>query len=80
MSTLEGKVVAKTGAARGMGRAFTEAFLDQGAKVVAMDISWEPSGFSGDRDDAFMRRLAEETGDVIVATVDVTDNSQINDA
>lgn len=80
MSTLEGKVVAITGAARGMGRAFTEAFLDQGAKVVAMDISWEPSGFSGDRDDAFMRRLAEETGDVIVATVDVTDNSQINDA
>ena len=48
MSDLNGKVVAVTGAARGLGRAMVRGFLAEGAKVVAMDLSWDPSGFSGD--------------------------------
>ncbi len=80
MSDLEGKVVAITGAARGMGRAFTQGFLAAGAKVVAMDISWEPTGFSGDKDTAFLDELRGRTDDVIVATVDVTNDAQIDAA
>ena len=68
MSDLNGKVVAITGAARGMGRAFTHAFLEEGAKVVAMDVSWEPTGFSSDNDDSFRQFLLSRPDDVIVAT------------
>ena len=80
MSELDGKVVAITGAARGMGRAFTSAFLAEGAKVVAMDLSWEPTGFSSDRDTAFLEELQNRPDDVIVATVDVTNDAQIDAA
>ena len=69
MSELEGKIIAITGAARGMGRAFTRSFLERGAKVVAMDISWEPTGFSGDSDKEFLSELESRPDDVIVATV-----------
>jgi len=78
MSELNGRVVAITGAARGMGRTFTRAFLAEGAKVVAMDVSWEPTGFSGDRDDAFRRELESRPDDVIVATADVTNDAQLD--
>jgi NAD(P)-dependent dehydrogenase (short-subunit alcohol dehydrogenase family) len=37
---MKDKVVVITGAARGMGRAYVDAFLDAGAKVVATDRSW----------------------------------------
>jgi NAD(P)-dependent dehydrogenase (short-subunit alcohol dehydrogenase family) len=80
MSELTGRVVAITGAARGMGRAFTRAFLAEGAKVVAMDQSWEPTGFSSDRDDSFRRELQARPDDALVATVDVTNNTQIDAA
>ncbi len=80
MSDLEGRVVAITGAARGMGRAFTRGFLAEGAKVVAMDQSWEPTGFSGDKDTAFLNELRDRSDDVIVATVDVTNGEQIDAA
>ena len=79
-SDLEGRVVAITGAARGMGRAFTRGFLAEGAKVVAMDLSWEPTGFSSDQDDSFRRELESRPDDVIVATVDVTDAAAIDAA
>ncbi|HEV8020411.1 MAG TPA: SDR family oxidoreductase [Candidatus Lustribacter sp.] len=36
-----GKVVVITGGARGIGRAYTHAFLEAGALVVATDRSWE---------------------------------------
>ena len=45
---LKDKVVFITGAARGMGRTYVEGFLDDGAKVVATDVSWEPTGKSHD--------------------------------
>ncbi len=80
MSELAGKVVAITGAARGMGRAFTQAFLAEGAKVVAMDLSWEPTGFSSDRDTEFLDSLRSRPDDVIVATVDVANGAQIDAA
>ena len=80
MSDLEGKVVAITGAARGMGRQFTRRFLEEGAKVVAMDLSWEPTGFSGDEDESFFKELQDRSADVLVATVDVTNDAQLDAA
>jgi NAD(P)-dependent dehydrogenase (short-subunit alcohol dehydrogenase family) len=36
-----GRVVVITGAARGMGHAYTHAFLERGASVVGLDRSWD---------------------------------------
>ena len=77
---LNGKVVAVTGAARGMGRAMVRGFLAEGAKVVAMDLSWDPTGFSGDNDDAFLRELQDRQDDVLVATADISDTQQVESA
>jgi NAD(P)-dependent dehydrogenase (short-subunit alcohol dehydrogenase family) len=79
MAELAGKVVAITGAARGMGRAFAQAYLDEGAKVVAMDLSWEPTGFSSDEDDAFRKEL-ESNDNAIVCTTDVTCDADLDAA
>lgn len=78
MSELAGRVVVITGAARGMGRAFTRAFLAEGARVVATDVSWDPTGYSGDRDDSFRRELEARPDDALVVTMDVTDNADID--
>ncbi len=80
MTELAGKVAAVTGAARGMGRAFTQALLAEGAKVVAMDLSWEPTGFSGDADTAFLDELRARPDDAIVATADVTSDAELDAA
>jgi NAD(P)-dependent dehydrogenase (short-subunit alcohol dehydrogenase family) len=77
-SELTGRVVAITGAARGMGRAYTRAFLAEGARVVAMDFSWEPSGFSSDRDDSFRRELEARPDEALVVTADVTNESHLD--
>jgi NAD(P)-dependent dehydrogenase (short-subunit alcohol dehydrogenase family) len=79
MSELEGKVVAITGAARGMGRAFTEAYLDAGAKVVAMDLSWDPTGFSTDDDEAFVKDL-QANENALVCTTDVSNDADLDAA
>ncbi|HEY3116009.1 MAG TPA: SDR family NAD(P)-dependent oxidoreductase, partial [Chloroflexota bacterium] len=47
------KVVLVTGGARGMGREYVRGFLREGAKVVATDLSWSPSGASNDDIDFF---------------------------
>ena len=80
MPDLEGKVVAITGAARGMGRAYVQGFLAQGARIVAMDQSWEPTGFSSDTDDAFRRELEGRADDVVIATVDISNEQHVRDA
>ena len=41
---LSGKVIVITGGARGMGRAYTLGFLEQGCKVVTGDLSWAGDG------------------------------------
>jgi len=77
MSDLTGRVVAITGGARGMGRAMVRGFLGEGAKVVAMDLSWDPTGFSGDNDNAFLSELQERQDDVLISTVDISDAAQV---
>ena len=76
--SVEGKVVLITGAARGMGREHVRGFLKAGAKVVAADISWAPSGVSGD-DYEFNQELAGND-DVLVVSMDVTLDSHVNAA
>lgn len=77
--SVKDKVVVITGAARGMGRAYAQGFLEKGAKVAALDRSWVPTGVSGDRDDAFARQL-DAREDALKLTCDVTDDEQIRDA
>jgi 2-hydroxycyclohexanecarboxyl-CoA dehydrogenase len=74
--SLQDKVAVITGSARGMGRAYTREFLKEGAKVVALDLSWEPTGFSGDRDNAFLQELQSRPNDVITVTCDIGDPEQ----
>jgi NAD(P)-dependent dehydrogenase (short-subunit alcohol dehydrogenase family) len=77
---LKDKVAVITGAARGMGRAYTKGFLEEGAKVVALDLSWDPTGFSGDEDDSFYRSLQARPTDVLTVTCDLENPSQIDAA
>ena len=77
---LKDKVAVITGAARGMGRAHTKSFLEEGAKVVAIDLSWEPTGFSGDQDDAFFRLLNSRPNDALTVTCDIGDPEQVQAA
>ena len=76
---LKDKVAVITGAARGMGRAYTNGFLDDGAKVVALDLSWDPTGFSGDEDDSFFRSL-QNRPDVLTVTCDLANPDQVEAA
>src|SRR6266545_2377706 len=69
---MEGRVVAVTGAARGMGRAYVEGFLAAGARVVATDKSW--SGV-----DDFRSALAVNK-DALVLNMDVTNDAEIDRA
>jgi 3-oxoacyl-[acyl-carrier protein] reductase len=73
--SLSGKVVLVTGAARGMGRAYVRGFLEQGARVVATDLSWAPSGVSSD-EDSFWPELADRP-DALPATMDITIDSHV---
>lgn len=77
--SVENKVVVVTGAARGMGRAYVQGFLERGARVAALDLSWVPTGLSGDRDDEFAREL-EKRDDGLMLTCDITDDEQIREA
>jgi NAD(P)-dependent dehydrogenase (short-subunit alcohol dehydrogenase family) len=74
------KVVVITGAARGIGRACVNAFLDDGAQVAALDLSWETTGVSGDMDDSYYEYLRSRTNDVLMVTCDIADTSQVQSA
>jgi NAD(P)-dependent dehydrogenase (short-subunit alcohol dehydrogenase family) len=68
MRGLENKVVLVTGAAGGIGAATTGRFLEEGARVIAVD-----------RDQHGLERLAHTYPDrVATATVDVTDSTAID--
>jgi NAD(P)-dependent dehydrogenase (short-subunit alcohol dehydrogenase family) len=71
-----GKVVLITGAARGMGREMTRAFLKEGAKVVATDLSWVPTGVSNDAYD--FRVELEDDPSALVGVMDVTLQSHVD--
>jgi len=68
---LQDRVVVVTGAARGIGRAYTRAFLDAGAKVVATDRSWSDA-------DAIDPHLTRAGRNIVIADMDVTDQTQID--
>lgn len=73
--SVDGLVVLVTGAARGMGREHVRGFLKQGAKVIATDVSWAPTGVSNDDVD-FAAEL-EGNPDVLVEVMDVTMDSHV---
>ena len=45
-----------------------------------MDLSWEPTGYSSDKDTEYVNSLRARPDDVIVATVDVANGAQIDAA
>ena len=70
MRRLDGKTALITGAARGIGRAFAEAYVREGAKVAIADI-----------DIARARETAKEIGDAAIAVeMDVTSQDSIDNA
>jgi NAD(P)-dependent dehydrogenase (short-subunit alcohol dehydrogenase family) len=70
-----GKVVLITGGARGMGREYVRGFMKEGAKVVATDLSWEPTGVSND-DYRFLDEI-EENENVLTDIMDISIDSHV---
>ena len=58
-----------------MGREHVRGFIKAGARVVATDQSWAPSGVSGD-DSVFLDELRDNP-DVLAETMDITIDSHI---
>jgi NAD(P)-dependent dehydrogenase (short-subunit alcohol dehydrogenase family) len=74
--SLQDKVILVTGAARGMGREMTRAFLENGAKVVATDLSWVPTGVSND--DYDFKAELDANANASVYTMDVMLQSHVD--
>lgn len=75
MTRLAGKTALVTGAASGIGRAITFAFLAQGADVVAVDVDRDGLGRLADGSP-----IAGSVPRLITVTADVTDESSLNAA
>jgi NAD(P)-dependent dehydrogenase (short-subunit alcohol dehydrogenase family) len=69
------KVVLVTGGARGMGREYVRGFLREGAKVIATDLSWAPSGFSSD-DTPFLDEIRDNPN-VLADVMDISIDSHV---
>lgn len=74
--SVEGLVVVVTGAARGMGREYVRGFMRAGAKIVATDLAWPPSGVSNDEDE-FLTEIRDHPN-VLAAIMDVTIDSHVH--
>ena len=68
LQNLSGKVAFITGGASGIGLGMATAFLRSGLRVVIADVSRE------NLDDA-ARRLEDETGEILLLPLDVTDRA-----
>jgi NAD(P)-dependent dehydrogenase (short-subunit alcohol dehydrogenase family) len=68
-------VVLVTGAARGMGREYVRGFLKEGARVIATDLSWQPSGASND-DYIFLDEIRNNPN-VYTDIMDITVDSHV---
>lgn len=73
--SVEGLVVVVTGGARGMGREYVRGFLKEGAKVIATDLSWQPSGASND-DIEFLNEI-KDNPNVLTEVMDVSIDSHV---
>jgi len=71
--SLKDRVVVVTGGARGMGRAYTHAFLEAGAKVVATDRSWSGTDLPDPR-------LTDDGRRILIVDMDVTKDADIDNA
>jgi NAD(P)-dependent dehydrogenase (short-subunit alcohol dehydrogenase family) len=60
-----------------MGREMVRAFLKEGAKVIATDISWIPTGVSND--DYDFRAEIKDNPNALTAVMDITLQSHINE-
>ena len=75
--SVKDKVVLITGGARGMGREMVRAFVDQGAKVVATDLSWTPTGVSNDDYDFLVE--IKDNPNVLTGVMDITLQSHVDE-
>src|SRR4030095_8737114 len=73
--SLADKVVLVTGAARGMGREYVRGFRKSGARVIATDLAWEPTGASND-DERFLEEIGNSP-DVLAEYMDITIDSHV---
>lgn len=73
--SLADKVVLVTGAARGMGREYVRGFRKAGARVIATDLSWAPTGFASD-DTQFLNEISSDAG-VLPESMDITVDSHV---
>ncbi len=69
MGRLDGRVIIVTGGAAGIGRAFADGFVREGASVVLADINGEAAGRSAEE-------LRQAGGQALALTVDVSDQAQ----
>lgn len=73
--SLADKVVLVTGAARGMGREYVRGFRNAGARVVATDLSWAPTGASSD-DTQFLDEIKGDSS-ILAESMDITLDSSV---